>query len=328
MDRLKSHISFLSNVADELGDLKDEVVFVGGSICGLLITDLAGGDVRPTDDVDFIVKVTTYSQYTSIQEKLRKKGFKDVVKEDGPICRMKIGSILVDVLPVNGDFLGFNNKWYERAIETAEERAVKVGDEPKTIRVVNAPLFICTKLDAFKDRGNGDFMASHDIEDIVAVLNGRKELWDECWLMPADVRSYLKKSFSELLHKNAFLDAVPGMLPYGSQGRERIIRRRMSLIANSLLEENFSGQIEFAFDAGLGNAVEVAVISSDAFDDEVNFPTRVLNDKHEVIQLQSELNIDDYNQPWSRQMRRLYSLENTDTQTLARWKLLPPYLAY
>jgi hypothetical protein len=57
-------------VADCLGPLLDQVVFVGGSIVGLLITNPAAPDVRPTDDVDVIVEIATYGQYAELQEKL------------------------------------------------------------------------------------------------------------------------------------------------------------------------------------------------------------------------------------------------------------------
>ena len=49
----------------------------------------------------------------------------------------------------------------------------------KVIRMVSAPYFLITKLEAFNGRGNGDYLMSHDIEDIVAVLDGRPEIFDE-----------------------------------------------------------------------------------------------------------------------------------------------------
>ena len=47
-------IEMLSSVARALGPLLDKVVFVGGSILGLLITDAAARAPRPTHDVDII----------------------------------------------------------------------------------------------------------------------------------------------------------------------------------------------------------------------------------------------------------------------------------
>jgi len=45
--------------------------------------------------------------------------------------------------------------------------------------MVLAPYFLATKLEAFDGRGKGDYLSSHDIEDIVAVLDGRPEILDE-----------------------------------------------------------------------------------------------------------------------------------------------------
>jgi hypothetical protein len=53
------NVESLSLIAHRLGDLCDEVTFVGGCITGLLITDKAAPDVRFTVDVDCIVNVIT-----------------------------------------------------------------------------------------------------------------------------------------------------------------------------------------------------------------------------------------------------------------------------
>jgi hypothetical protein len=41
------------------------------------------------------------------------------------------------------------------------------------VRSVSAPYFLATKLEAFDGRGSGDYLTSHDIEDLVAVIDGR-----------------------------------------------------------------------------------------------------------------------------------------------------------
>lgn len=46
----------------------------------------------------------------------------------------------------------------------------------KHIRMVSAPYFLITKLEAFDGRGGGDYLLSHDIEDIIAVLDGSPRL--------------------------------------------------------------------------------------------------------------------------------------------------------
>ena len=75
-------IEWVRIVADRLGDLREEVAFLGGSTIGLLITDPAAAAVRPTKDVDVIVEVASWGEYAPLQEHLRRKGF---IEDTGPI---------------------------------------------------------------------------------------------------------------------------------------------------------------------------------------------------------------------------------------------------
>ena len=71
-------------------------------------------------------------------------------------------------MPLNKNILGFSNRWYQAAIETAQERELEKG---RLIKIVTAPLFCATKLEAFRGRGSGDYFASHDLEDVVSVID-------------------------------------------------------------------------------------------------------------------------------------------------------------
>lgn len=68
--------------------------------------------------------------------------------------------------------LGFSNRWYPTAIETAQTLSIAGHD----VRVVTPALFVATKLEAFHGRGRDDIFASHDLEDIIAVVDGRPEI--------------------------------------------------------------------------------------------------------------------------------------------------------
>jgi hypothetical protein len=79
---------FLLAVAGALGDLCDEVVFVGGSVAGLLLTDPVAEGIRATKDVDAVVEATTLSQYYQVEKRLPALGFtRDVGSE--VICRWR-----------------------------------------------------------------------------------------------------------------------------------------------------------------------------------------------------------------------------------------------
>jgi hypothetical protein len=79
-------------------------------------------------------------------------------------------------MPIGEEALGFGNRWYRAAFETAQERRIS-GET--TLRLVRAPHFVATKLEAFKSRGRGSYVGSQDLEDIVAVIDGRAALEEE-----------------------------------------------------------------------------------------------------------------------------------------------------
>ena len=59
---LDQNIQRIIAVASQLGELAQEVVFAGGAATGLLVTDPAIPDVRPTIDVDVIVEVISHAE--------------------------------------------------------------------------------------------------------------------------------------------------------------------------------------------------------------------------------------------------------------------------
>jgi predicted nucleotidyltransferase len=162
-------------MAQRLKRVLPEIVFVGGWTTGLLITDPAASPVRATDDVDVIVEVASYAEYARFSKRLRNLGFSEDSSEGAPICRWLIDRMKLDVMPTDETILGFSNRWYKPAIEAAAIVALD-GFE---LRVVTTPYFIGTKLEAFRGRGKGDFYASSDLEDIIAVLDGRPTVVEE-----------------------------------------------------------------------------------------------------------------------------------------------------
>lgn len=170
------NLNSLILIANQLGELCNEVTFVGGCVTGLLITDKAAPDVRFTVDVDCIINVVTKHEYHSLSEKLRNKGFKEMSFGNHPIRRWDCDGILIDVMPTDKNVLGFSNLWYKDAQNNAVSKNL---NDSQIIKVISAPYFLATKLEAFKDRGKQDFLLSHDLEDIIAVIDGRPEIVDD-----------------------------------------------------------------------------------------------------------------------------------------------------
>lgn len=129
--------------------------------------------------------------------------------EGAPACRWLIGGIKVDVMPTSAKVLGFSNQWYPPAVQQAEQRTIG----GTTLRVVSGPYFLATKLEAFDGRGQGDYRASHDLEDLIAVVDGRQELVAEVAAAPKPLRHYLGRRLGQLLDEPSFLEALPDHLP-------------------------------------------------------------------------------------------------------------------
>lgn len=218
------NVRLLEIVAEHLGaTLREELVFVGGAVAGLLITDPAMPTIRPTDDVDLICKAVVRADYHRVEAALRDRGFTHDMDPGAPICRWRAGSgaaaVAVDVMPTLEDILGFSNRWYPLALETAQRTRLPGG---QAIRLIAAPVFVATKLEAFAGRGKGDFLFSHDLEDLLAIVDGRASLLQECRQSPLELRAYLAERFGMLLSTPAFIDALSGHLPGDAASQERL----------------------------------------------------------------------------------------------------------
>jgi len=189
------NLELLIVAAKLLSPVLDELVFVGGCATGLLVSDEAAAEVRPTFDVDAIAEITSYVEYTTFGERLRKLGFTEDASEGAPICRWQHGQIKLDLMPLDEKILGFSNRWYKSAMDSAQDLEIERGVR---IRVVTAPYFCATKLEAFRGRGEGDYLASHDLEDLITVVDGRAELLDEVRLGSEDVRSYIESAIGQM----------------------------------------------------------------------------------------------------------------------------------
>ncbi len=92
------------------------------------------------------------------------------------------------------------------------------------IRMVSAPYFLITKLEAFDGRGNGDYLLSHDIEDIIVVMDGRPELAEEVRQSESALVDELATRLQELLEDKQFVDAVSGYMPTDEVSQSRVER--------------------------------------------------------------------------------------------------------
>jgi hypothetical protein len=220
----------VETIAAALGELNSKITFVGGIVTGLLVTDPAAPPARLTADIDVVAGVATYADVAQLVDQLRDLGFMEDSSEGAPICRWLISGIKVDVMssmPVAGMS---SNRWYAEA--AVEAQTVAVTTE-LSVRVITAPYFIATKLDAFDDGRRGDLFYSHDVEDIIAVVDGRATIEAEIHAAPASVAAFIRRRFRSLLEDRDFIDAVAGHLPgdSASQARLPLVMARLRAIA-------------------------------------------------------------------------------------------------
>lgn len=136
-----------------------------------------------------------------------------------PLCRWIQGATILDVMPLDEKIPGFSNRWYKAAMKASVTK--KLHDDLE-IRMVTAPYFVATKLEAFKGRGGGDFPARHNLEDIVSVVDGRDTLTVEVRETGADLDEYVRREIAQLLANAGFIDALPGFLLPDAASQSRI----------------------------------------------------------------------------------------------------------
>jgi predicted nucleotidyltransferase len=229
MSRYNAHKEMIVMVAKALGDeLLPQVAFVGGCTTGLLITDeMTKESVRYTDDVDLIIKVLGYTGWHKFSEQLVDRGFR-ISMDDEVNCRFRLGDLQVDFMPDDADALGFTNRWYKAALQTAQPYPIEEGIN---IRLVTPVYFLATKFEAFKGRGKNDLLGSRDIEDILNLIDGRAELGQELLQAADDVKAYLIAEFRALLNSPDINYAVQSTAG-GDVGREKFIFQRMENVCN------------------------------------------------------------------------------------------------
>lgn len=211
-------IAMIDAVATHLGPLSQEVVFVGGAVVRLLVVDSSITEFRMTDDVDVIVEIASRGAFAEFEEKLRKIGFRNVSYPGAPLCRWEIEGTIVDVMPTDEQLLGFSNRWYREAVRTADTATLPSGI---SVRIIDPVVFVATKLEAFRQRGNGDPIGSRDIEDVIAVVDGRPDLHREIIAADPEVQTFIRGTLFPLISTVGFRNAVLGYLPRSATAQQR-----------------------------------------------------------------------------------------------------------
>ncbi len=120
----------------------------------------------------------------------------------------------------------FSNRWYAKGIETAVETEL---EERLVIRRLTPPLFIATKLEAYRGRGNNDLISSRDAEDILSIVDGTTELVSDIVKHKPEIRNYIAKQIGDILDDPNFEHFSAGNVR-GPEGRIDIVHNRLVAI--------------------------------------------------------------------------------------------------
>jgi hypothetical protein len=221
------NISRLKAVAAILSEFQEEIVFVGGATVSLYAPRPELTTIRVTDDVDVVVELISTGEFYRLQEKLILLGFQH--DTNAPIIsRFLYKGLKVDFMPTDPSIIGFANRWYPEGVQ----QKIQVALDPSTfIYIFTAPYFLASKMEAFCSRGQGDLFASHDLEDIVYLLDHRPTVKEEVLTSPNTVKTYLLEKFNELSNRPLFEEALLGHV----EQQDSIQRaRRIKTLLNEL----------------------------------------------------------------------------------------------
>lgn len=202
----------LLSVARALGPLHERVVYVGGAVVSLYADRYPQEELRLTKDVDIFLEIASIAELEALRLQLKSLGFRQSA-EDSVMCRFRLHNIKVDVMATREVDWAPANPWFEPGLEYLWN----VTRDGIDFKILSAPFFLATKLSAFHGRGGNDPRTSHDIEDIVYVLQNRTNIEEELMTAPEAVRKFLKLFACEVLESILWQEAVLYNLPHGQQ---------------------------------------------------------------------------------------------------------------
>jgi hypothetical protein len=156
------------------------------------------------------------------------QGLQETKEPGAPLCRWQYEGISIDVMPCDESVLGFSNRWYKPGIANSIRYQLPSG---RQILIFSTPYLLASKIEAFTGRGGGNFYFSSDIEDIVALLDGRSSLFEEVQQADYELKAFLSRWFRAELENlcsiaPAFLSPVAKI-----SGRTRLLLERIERLA-------------------------------------------------------------------------------------------------
>lgn len=202
MENRTINIAVVAEVAEALLDIKEQMVFVGGAVVSLYTDDPAADEIRPTQDIDMTLHIVNIGHWVKVQEQLAAVGFHPDPFGHA-ICSYKYKDIPVDIMATEDGPLGPANRWYKIGFKNLWTAKAK----DQEIKILSAPCYLATKFEAFNDRG-ADFRTSHDIEDIIYVLDNRIGIVEEIQKDDYRIATFIKDQFQKIISKGMMQEVL------------------------------------------------------------------------------------------------------------------------
>jgi hypothetical protein len=217
---------YLVAVANALGPLVDEVVFTGGRVVQEYLAIPALREPRVTVDADVIVESATYTEYAAFGERLGEEGFTQSASAGTPPYRWVKDDLVLDVMPLHAEVLGFTNLWYRSGLACTTQVSLT---ESVTIRILDPPHFLASKLEAYRGRGDDDPYMSHDLEDVVSVVAGRPDCVEEVMAAGPELSDWIGSQMGSIFPSRRRIELVAAhMNPTAPAGLVEIVAERIT----------------------------------------------------------------------------------------------------
>lgn len=215
-------------VAEALQEIKEEMVFVGGAVISLYTNDPAADEIRPTQDVDMTLNIINLSHWEKVQRQLGQLGFHPDPFGHA-ICSYKYKDIPVDIMSIEDGPLGPTNRWYKIGFQNLWTTTVKNQE----IRLLSPACYLASKFEAFNNRGT-DLRTSHDMEDIIYVLDNRTNIVEEIKKDDNRISSFIKEQLQKIIGQGLLEEALVAHIhPIMLTERLPIVKEKISLIIKS-----------------------------------------------------------------------------------------------
>lgn len=227
MENRTINIAVVAEVAEALQDIKEEMVFVGGAVVSLYTDDPAADEIRPTQDIDMTLNIVNLSHWVKVQEQLAALGFHPDPFGHS-ICSYKYKDIPVDIMATEDGPLGPANRWYKIGFDYSWTAKAKEQE----VKILSAPCFLATKFEAFNGRGS-DYRTSHDIEDIIYVLDNRIGIVEEIEKDDPRIANFIKEQLQNITSKNMMQEVLMAHIhPLMLEERLPIVEEKITQILN------------------------------------------------------------------------------------------------